>query len=84
MLNVGLLGAFWNNMLLALFVRLQQRFGSCEERGHSSSVVERNWDPSERKEVRQAVRERERSKDSVRESYNISQKVCGHQNITPI
>lgn len=36
----------WNNMLLAVFVRQQWRFGSCEERDLSSV---------KRKEVRQAA-----------------------------
>lgn len=53
-------GPFCNNMPLALFAKQWQRFGSCEERGHSSA--ERNWDPrllwKGRKSGRRAARGR--------------------------
>lgn len=60
--TAGLLGLFWNNMLLDMFASRQQRFGRVEERGHSS--VERNWDPSPlwrgRKSGRRPQAERDR------------------------
>lgn len=55
-------------MLLALFARQRQRFGSCEERDHSS--VERNRDPSPlwrgRKSGRRPGAERERAQERDR------------------
>lgn len=82
-------------MLLALFARQRQRFGSCEERDHSS--VERNWDPSHlwrgRKSGRRPGAERERAQERDRKIVSEggretgtksetgkSPKVCGHQN----
>lgn len=59
-LDAELSRGFWNNMSLAAFARRQQKFGSCDERVHSS--VARNWDVGRvwrgRKSSRQPYAER--------------------------